>query len=222
MKKCSRSNSRSGRFDEGGAFWSKDGAQIYFTSLHVDEPYYERPKTELYSVSSNGGDATKLNSFDMDVNNMSLSPDGKQIAFIASATQPVNSYTQPDLWVVDLTPNAKPRNLTEKFDFDLGSGRFGDKRTPRAGGGNVPIWTPDGRSLIEIYGKEGKTILASFDVASGTPTDLTHGNQAVVRFRATDGSRRIVYTISTPTRINDLFVRDRSQAGGEPRAANPH
>src|SRR5437660_3678002 len=70
-----------GRFDEGGILWAKDGSRIYFISLHVDEPYYERPKSELYSISSDGGDATKLNSFDMDMNNMSLSPDGKQIAF---------------------------------------------------------------------------------------------------------------------------------------------
>src|SRR5438270_5388901 len=28
-----------GRFDEGNIVWSKDGAQIYFVSLHADEPY---------------------------------------------------------------------------------------------------------------------------------------------------------------------------------------
>jgi dipeptidyl aminopeptidase/acylaminoacyl peptidase len=204
-----------GRFDEGNIIWAKDGAQIYFTSLRVDEPYYELPKTELYSISANGGEPIKLNSIDMDLGNLSLSPDGKQIAFIASKTQPVNSYTQADLWIVDLSPNAKPRNLTEKFDFDVGSGVFGDNSAPRAGGPNVPIWTPDGKSLIEVYGKEGKTILASFDAASGTPTDLTHGNQAVLRFRVSSDVSKIFYTTSTPTRVNDLFALDRN--GGEPK-----
>src|ERR1700726_5091388 len=165
----------SGRFEEGNAFWAKDGSRIYFTSLHVDEPYYALPKTELYSISQNGGDATKLNFFDMDVGGLSLSPDGKQIAFVAATTQPVNSYTQPGLWIVDLTANAKPRNLTANFDFDVGDGPFGDSAAPRAGGRNVPLWTFDGRSLIEVYGKEGKAILASFDVAGGVPTDLVGG-----------------------------------------------
>jgi dipeptidyl aminopeptidase/acylaminoacyl peptidase len=204
-----------GRFDEGNIVWAKDGGQIYFTSLHVDEPYYELPKSELYSISSNGGDPTKLNSIDMDVNNLSLSPNGKQIAFIASRTQPVNSYTQPDLWIVDLTPNAKPQNLTEKFDFDLGGGVFGDNSAPRAGGPNGPLWTPDGKNLIDVYGKEGKTILASFDATNGAATDLTHGNQAVIRFRTSADGSKIVYTTSTATRINDLFAVDRS--GGEPK-----
>src|SRR5438874_565162 len=163
----------SGRFDEENIVWSKDGAQIYFTSLRVDEPYYELPKTELYSISPNGGNPTKVNSIDMGIDALSLSPDGKQVAFVASTTQPVNSYTQPDLWIVDLSPNAKPRNLTPTFDFDVGDGVFGDNAAPRAGGANVPLWTTDGRALVQVCGKEGKTILASFDVGSGAETDLT-------------------------------------------------
>jgi len=205
----------SGRFDEGSIVWSNDAAQVYFTSLRVDEPYYQLPRTELYSIPASGGQPTKLNSIDMEMNNLSLRPDGKQIAFIASTTQPINSYTQPDLWIVDLTPNAKPRNLTANFDFDVGDGVFGDNAAPRAGGVNIPLWTPDGRSLIEICGKEGKTILASFDVESSGETDLTHGNQAVLRFCAPADRSKIVYTLYSPTRINDLFITDR--IGGEPR-----
>ncbi len=64
-------------------------------------------------------------------------------------------------------------------------------------------------------GKEGKTILASFDVESSGETDLTHGNQAVLRFCAPADRSKIVYTLSSPTRINDLFITDR--IGGEPR-----
>ena len=198
----------SGRFDEGGVVWAKDNSRIYFVSLHADEPYYELPKTELYSISPTRGEATKLTTFDMDIGDMALSPDGKQLAFVAATSQPVNSYTQPDLWIVDLTANAKPRNLTAGFDFDVGAGVFGDNAPPRAGGGNVPLWMPDGRSLIEIYGKEGRTILASFDIASGKPTDLTKGNQAVGRFRASDDRSKLVYTVSTATRIGDLFTID--------------
>jgi dipeptidyl aminopeptidase/acylaminoacyl peptidase len=206
-----------GRFDDGNIVWSKDGSRIYFISLHVDEPYYEVQKSELYSVSSGGGNATKLNTIEMDVGNLSLSPDGNQVAFVAATTQPVNSYTQPDLWVVDLMPNAKPRNLTEKFDFDVGDGVFGDSASPRAGGRNAPIWTPDGHSLIQVCGREGKTTLASFDVATGAETDLTSGNQAVVRFRATPDVSKIIYIVSTPTRVNDLFVLDRTSQGAEPK-----
>ena len=89
-----------GRFNEGHAFWSKDGAQIYFTSWHVDEPYYEPPKTELYVVPSKGGDAKLLTTIPMNVRKLALSPDGRQAAFIASVNEPVNSYSEPDLWKI--------------------------------------------------------------------------------------------------------------------------
>ena len=201
-----------GHFDEGGIVWSKDGLQLYFVSLHVDEPYYERPRSELYSISGNGGSATKLNTIDMDIGGLSLSPDGKRLAFVASVTQPINSYSQPDLWVVDLTPNAKPKNLTEKFDFDVGDTLIGDCETPRAGGRNKPIWSTDGRSLTEVYSKQGRANLAVFDAESGQTKDLTSGNQQVINFRvSTDGSK-LVYTLSTPTRLGDLFVADQNAA----------
>ena len=205
----------SGRFDEGNAAWSKDGAQIYFTSWHVEEPYYELPKTELYEIPAKGGAAKLLTTIPMGISGMALSPDGAHAAFIASTDEPVNSYTQPDLWTIDLTTGAKPVNLTSDFDFDAGDSVFGDNSAPRGIGGNAPIWTTDGKRILEIYAKEGRTQLASFDAQSGAVTDLTHGDQAVTRFSAAADWQKIVVLISTPTRINDLFFLD--HAGAELR-----
>ncbi|HEX3816850.1 MAG TPA: hypothetical protein VHW03_01020, partial [Chthoniobacterales bacterium] len=83
----------SGRFSEHEAVWSKDGAQVYFASLHVAEPYYDLPKTELYVVPAQGGNAKLLTTIPMGVRDLSLSPDGKEAAFIAGKNEPVNSYT---------------------------------------------------------------------------------------------------------------------------------
>src|SRR5262249_49088519 len=55
----------SGRFDEDNAIWSKDGSQIYFTSSRIDEPYYELPRTDLYSVPASGGNPTKITTIDL-------------------------------------------------------------------------------------------------------------------------------------------------------------
>ncbi|MGI8890193.1 MAG: S9 family peptidase [Chthoniobacterales bacterium] len=204
-----------GRFDEGEAVWSKDGAQIYFTSWHVDEPYYELPKTELYVIPAKGGEAKLLNTLPMGIRRLALSPDGQHFAFIAAATEPVNSYTQSDLWTLDLAENAKPVNLTISFDFDAGDSVFGDNAAPRGFGGNTPVWSDDGKSILEIYSKEGRTQLAAFDATNGGATDLTHGNQAVMRFSASADATKVVCLVSTPTRINDLFFLE--QPGAEPR-----
>src|SRR5437016_164904 len=212
-----------GRFDEDNATWSKDGSQMYFTSSRIDEPYYELPRTDLYSLPAAGGKPVKITTIDLNTQfgpgggALSLSPDGKQVAFIAATNQPINSYTEPDLWVLDLSPNAKPRNLTADFDFDIDGFIIGDSAPPRAAGLNKPIWTVDGKGLIEVYSKEGRRNLALFDVATGNATDLTSGNHGVMSFRATPDVSKLVYVISTPTRVNDLFVLDRATSGTSPK-----
>jgi len=204
-----------GRFGEDNMTWAKDSTTLYFTSDDTDEPYYELPKTDIYSIAVTGGQPVKLTSFDMDAGAFALSPDGKQLAFIASTSQPVNSYTQPDLWVLDITPNAKPRNLTATFDYDVGSGVIGDSSAPRAGGGNQPIWTADGHAIIHVYAREGKANLATFDAASGKLTEVTKGNQAILSFRSSPNGSTLVYTLSTPTRVGDLFLLQLSNASAK-------
>ncbi|MFN2497576.1 MAG: prolyl oligopeptidase family serine peptidase [Pyrinomonadaceae bacterium] len=203
-----------GRYSEDNVTWARDGARLYFASDRVDEPYYELPKTDIYSVPVSGGSPVKLTSFDMESGAFAVSPNGKQLAFVASVGRPVTSYTQPDLWVLDLAANAKPRNLTATFDYDVGSGLSGDNAPPRAGGGNAPIWTTDGRGIVSVYAKEGKANLATFDASNGKLADLTKGNQAVLAFRS-NKSGNLVYTLSTPTRVGDLFWVERAGSDGK-------
>jgi dipeptidyl aminopeptidase/acylaminoacyl peptidase len=204
-----------GRFSEGDINWSRDGSQIYYTSNHSDDPAYDLPATDIYSIVVAGGQPAKLTTIDMNAGSLSVSPDGKQFAFSGAAGRPVNSYTQPDLWVMDIAPNAQPRNLTTGFDYDVGSGVGGDNAPPRGGGGGGPIWTADGRAIIETYAKEGKANLGMFEVASGKLTEVTKGNQSVSNFRAAGNNLPLVFTISTPTRVGELYLLDRP--GGEPR-----
>src|ERR1051326_9043743 len=185
-----------GHFDDGSAFWSKDSARIYFESDYTDEPYYELPRTDLYSISVTGGERVQLTSFDMGAGGFTISPDGKQVAFIGSVSQPVRSYSQPDLWVLPLVAGAKPRNLTADFDFDIGGGVGGDNVPPRGGSGNPPVWSADGRSIDIVYVKEGKSNLGSFDATSGKMSDVTTGNQAVVSYRAVPDASKFVLLIS--------------------------
>jgi len=204
-----------GHFGDSGAVWSIDSSRLYFETDYTDEPYYELPRTDVYTIAVTGGEPSKLTSFDMGAFGFTVSPDGKQVAFVGSASQPVRSYSQPDLWVMDLSANAKPRNLTANFDFDIGGGLTGDNVAPRSGGGNFPVWSADGHSISIVYVKEGKANVGSFDVASGKLSDVTDGNQAVVNFRAVPDASKFLLLISTPTRVGDLYWLDKP--GGQPR-----
>jgi len=49
-----------GNFDEVEVVWGRDSSRIYFLTNRVDEPYYELPSTDIYSVPSAGGNSEKL------------------------------------------------------------------------------------------------------------------------------------------------------------------
>ncbi len=204
------------RYSDGNVTWAKDSKSIYFVSDHRDESYYDLPQTDVYNVPVEGGQASQITMFDMGAAQFSLSPDGKKVAFYASKNRPVQSYTEPDLWVLDLTDiNSEPRNLTANFDWDVGGGVGGDNSAPRGGGGFPPVWSADGKSIVALYGKEGRANLGRFDVATGRETDVTTGNQAVLSFRATSDGSKFALLISTPTRIGDLYWLDK--AGTTPK-----
>jgi dipeptidyl aminopeptidase/acylaminoacyl peptidase len=196
----------SGKYQEDGIMWLPDSSKIYFTTTKVDDPSYENPHADVYSVAAAGGAPEKLLTINMAPREMSLSPDGKRLAFCASINEPVQSYTEPDLWVMDLAADSKPRNLTANYDFDVCSGVGGDQGTPRAGGGDHVVWTADGNNLIVTTASKGTANLIAVEVASGKITELTNGKQAVERFRATNDGKTLVVLISTPTNIGDLFV----------------
>jgi len=207
----------SGKYQEDGIMWSPDSSKIYFTSTQVDDPSYEHPHADLYSVAATGGAPARLLTINMAPREMSLSPDGKRLAFCSSVNEPVQSYTEPDLWIMDMAADAKPRNLTANYDFDVCSGVGGDQGTPRAGGPDHVVWSSDGNSLIVSTAREGRANLIQVDIASAKISEVTRGNQAVERFRANKDASGLVALISTPTNIGDLFWIDRGQAGAQPR-----
>lgn len=200
----------SGDFSEGGAVFAKDSSRIYYVTDPTIESYYELGKSEIWSVAVTGGAPTLLTKMNLGVGGLTLSPDGKQFTFNANVNEPVLSYTENDLWVLDIAPNAQPRNVTANVAVEVGGGIGGDQAPPRAGGGGGAIWTPDGKSVILRYAKEGKANLALFDLTTGKSTDVTTGDQAVLSYKATNDAETIVYTVSTPTRLTDLYVLDRA------------
>ncbi len=206
----------SGDYDEGGIVWTHDGSRMYFVTSRIDEPYYEAPSSDIYSVASSGGAPEKLATIPMGIGDLALSPDGRSFAFHGSVTQPVRSYSQPDLWVMDVSANARPRNLTANYDFDMGDAVFGDNAAPRGGKGATLHWSPDGRWLFDIVAKRGRTPLVRVDAQSGAVTEITHGDQAVLDFSTTPDAKTSIALVSTPIAIGDLFSVS-MDAGGQTR-----
>lgn len=199
----------SGAFSEGDINWTPDGSAIYFVSNREKEPYYKPQASAVYMVKASGGEITKTTQIDGGIHSISFNLNGNRMAFVASLNgNPIRSYSQPDLWITEPQPRAATRNLTEKYDYDIGSGVGGDQGAPRGGETEKPFWSKDGRYIYTIAAEEGRANLKRVDAETGRVEPLTDGNFAVYSFSATPDASRVAVAISTPTKIGDLFVLD--------------
>ena len=193
-----------GKYDEGGVFWSHDGAKLYFTSDRVDEPYYFPPDSNVYSVPSGGGAMATVVDIDGPVNGPAASPDGTRFAFTGWINPArARSNDQPGLLVF---ADGKAVNLTEKADLEIGSNVSGDQRPPRGGGGSPLIWTPDGRGVIVVSTSEGRSNLVRVDASTGAIEPVTTGNHDVIAYSATPDAARIALDMGDATHIGDIYM----------------
>src|SRR6185369_14150699 len=111
---------------------------------------------------------TRLASIDGPIGALSVAPDGKRIAFVGTLNgNPVRSYSQADLWVVDAAAGSTPKNLTDAYDNDVMGGIGGDQSAPRGEQPKPIVWAQDGASLIITTAEKGSSNLERVTIATG-------------------------------------------------------
>jgi dipeptidyl aminopeptidase/acylaminoacyl peptidase len=206
-----------GEFDEGGTAWAPDGSKLYFVSTRVAEPYYDESDAELFSVPANGGPITKIAGIEGGIGNLSVSPDGKRIAFVGTLRgKPIRSYSQPDLWVTDAAPGSTPKNLTADYDFDIAGGIGGDQSAPRGQNRKPIVWSPDGRDIAVVSAQHGSSNLIHIRLDTGRISPLTDTKQDIVAYSAVPQGNKFAALLSTQTRIGDIFFIDYSAHPPDP------
>ncbi len=198
-----------GELSEDAPSWSRDGSLVYFSSNRVKEPYYEMPDDDVWAVPAQGGEIRPVVDVDGPVNDWAESPDGSRVAFAGFLNpEKRRSHEETDLLVAATTPGAPVRNLTDRFDGEIGEWLSADQHAPRGGRSNPIVWSADGRSLIVEAAERGRAQLKRFDAATGAVETLTEGDLEVSSHTATPDASRMALVISTPTVIGDLYVLD--------------
>jgi dipeptidyl aminopeptidase/acylaminoacyl peptidase len=204
-----------GRFDEGGPRWSRDGRWILFVSDRRDEPWFGPEDANLYAVSpalakpAAESDLRVVLDVAGPIGAFAEAHDGRIVTIGHFATDPPRSYDQEDLLLSDgAWPRKRAKNLTETYDFDIGDGISADQHPPRGGGGTALAFSADGRTIYTTVGRHGASMLAAVDAASGSVTELTDAGHEVIAASATPDARRWALTLGDPLHVGVLAVFD--------------
>lgn len=185
--------------------WSQDGKFLYIVADHDHEPYFQQAKRTIRTVPATGGAATEVLHFDGMLFGLSVSPNGKQLAFVGTLFgEPVKSHVQSNLWLVDLEHGAKLTNLSGADNGEIGHSISTDQSAPRGAGGSRPVWSADGKSITVSVARNGRANLERFDIAGGKPVAVTRGDQAVMGY--TSNGKDLVAELSNTTEVNELYV----------------
>lgn len=146
------------KLDMGAVYspsWSPDGSKILFCGI-------KDGKLDLFTVTVNNGEITRLTDDFFNEADPSWSPDGKRIVFSSDRRDPPYEYTlndineDYDLFVM----NADGSNIQR-----ISTGPFNDRN---------PSWSPDGKNLVFTSDRNGINNLYSINLDAMTVMPLTN------------------------------------------------
>src|SRR5205823_13597681 len=97
------------------------------------------------------------------------------------------------------------RNLAANYDFDMDNTFHGDNNDVATNGQGLR-WSPEGRFVLDVSDKWGRTALVRIDTQTNAVDEITKGDQAVLNFSLTLDARTFVTVISNPVMMADLFL----------------
>lgn len=198
-------------FGAAGPTFSKDGATIYYRSLHVKEPYYEDSRSQIWTVPVGGGESKLALEFEGGIGDFEFSPDGSRLAFAGSKNmKPTRSFDQSDLFMAEVLNGVigAPRNITVDYDYEIGGGVGGDQAPPRGGSAGGLVWSADGHSIIVKVGEQGRANLKRIDARTGAVAAITTGDQDIQQYSASADAKTLVALISNTVTLGDLNTVD--------------
>ncbi|HWW77858.1 MAG TPA: prolyl oligopeptidase family serine peptidase, partial [Pyrinomonadaceae bacterium] len=168
--------------------WSPDGKSIAFTSDRTGKAFDEGRNTDVWVVSAEGGQLTKISDHEFEDSNPRWSPDGKSIAF----TGRIHETDHPKIFLAPATGGAASRNVAPELDL-------------------IPsnlTWAEQGRTLYFETGVKGEQHLFRVEVKDGRVRQVTKGARAVRSVDIPERGRRMVYAANDFGHLDDLYAAD--------------
>ena len=192
------------------AEFAPDGKSVIYgiTVPRPDRPWFH---TEIRRIDLATGRDERVTTFvagwEVRPQSFAISPDGKQLAFIGppeeiGGGQREHNVYNKQVWLLDLGEGSCER-ITRDLPFAF------------AGGGNLPGWEAQGRSLLLVVDHGARRRLARLmSTRDGwTVETLAHGGDVVGSAALSRDGQALAYTVSSLTTPAELRVREVARDG---------
>ncbi len=145
--------------------------------------------SEVWVMDSNGAGAVQLTHNSVPESGAQVSPDGRQVMFVAGANEEFDSYHNGTLFVVPSTGgDARVVAPIQPFSIDAAA------------------WGPQGASVYFVANMGVHSQLHQLDLASGNVRQLTDGKHALGNWTYVDEAARHVLTIKDAVNNGDAYL----------------
>lgn len=158
-------------------------------SKGISPLFNDSDKNELWLMDADGKNQTQLTSNNVSEAGAELSPDGKQVLFIANANENFDFYYNDKLFVIPAA-GGKPQLLTKGLSYEVNSAH----------------WSRDGKMVYLLLNTGLESQLFTLAVATGKITQLTKGDQAIAQWDYNATLDTHLYDVSTPDNGGDLHL----------------
>ena len=172
---------------------SRDGAHLVFHRVPSPLPL-DNPNGEVWTMDADGGHALQVTRNNIEEAEAELSPDGRDILFVAEANQKLEPYYSSALFVVP-AQGGTPRLLLPDFPYYI----------------DRAAWAPDGRSIFFVAHMGVHSEIFQVDLASRAPMQLTDGKHSIPlapspAWNLAAAAGRMVFVFDEPTRFGDAWT----------------
>ena len=182
---------------------SPDGQEILFTSLRGENYDREAWQQHLWAIPVCGGEPEQLVGGEYGVQAAAYSPDGRQVAFVASFTKQMG-YDNGRLYL-QARAGGKEREVAPNYDRPFSSLSL----TDLGAAGRLPLtWANDGQSIFAPASVDGAVHLVNVNITTGAVEQLTAGEQIIISYSFDKTQSKAVLTVGNFLNPSDIYMFD--------------
>ncbi|NUN50005.1 MAG: S9 family peptidase [Candidatus Brocadiae bacterium] len=192
------------RWEESGPAWSADGRSIYFLSNREPDPDRNDGRSDIWTVPAKGGRIRKIRKFAGPAHNLSVSPDGRWIAFLGQPDPDARwNSVHTKLWVIP-SAGGRPVELSRGLDRSCGNSAISDTFGIPATSG--PFWSPDSSEVAFVIVNEGSAEIWKSSLATRKPEPLVRRPGVLIEGDLDWTRRRAVASFSDVSNPGEIRV----------------